>query len=389
MSANFSANLSVKSAKLMEELWQIPALDQHAHNLLKPEAIARYPYSAYFSVSGQSDRFATQTLCYRRSIRDIAELLDCSPTEQAILERRENLGLESLSELCFSKANLEAIFLDDGFLINDILPVEWHQKFLPAYRVLRLEKLAETLIPQARSFDKFLEQFRSAIDPPPPGTIAFKSIAAYRSGLQIEPVPKQEAASSFYVIKKTLAEQPLYLSDKFLIDFLVLQGLEIAAKHKIPVQFHTGFGDPDLDLRLANPLHLRPMLEDSRYRQAPIVLLHGSYPFSREAGYLASVYERVYLDFGLALPFLSVSGMRSTLAMLLEVAPIAKIMYSSDAHLIPELYYLAAKWGRSVLAGVLEQAVCDGDLTAREVESVAIALLRDNARSLYSLAFEF
>ncbi|MFB8789757.1 MAG: amidohydrolase family protein [Potamolinea sp.] len=121
---------------------------------------------------------------------------------------------------------------------------------------------------------------------------------------------------------------------------MITQALEIAAKYKMPVQFHTGFGDPDLDLRLGNPVYLRPLLEEKRFRNAPIVLLHASYPYTQEAGYLASVYPQVYLDFGLAVPFLSVAGMRSTVQQLLELAPTSKLMYSSDAHNIPELYYL-------------------------------------------------
>lgn len=52
------------------------------------------------------------------------------------------------------------------------------------------------------------------------------------------------------------------------------------------------FGDKDLDMRLSNPLHLRSVLEDARYSKSRIVLLHASYPFSREASYLASVYPQ-------------------------------------------------------------------------------------------------
>lgn len=54
------------------------------------------------------------------------------------------------------------------------------------------------------------------------------------------------------------------------------------------------FGDKDLDLRLSNPLHLRSVLEDKRYANCRIVLLHASYPFSKEASYLASVYNQVH-----------------------------------------------------------------------------------------------
>ena len=61
----------------------------------------------------------------------------------------------------------------------------------------------------------------------------------------------------------------------------------------MPVQIHTGFGDADLDLREANPLHLRPLLESGRYANVPFVLLHASYPYVRELGYLAAIYANV------------------------------------------------------------------------------------------------
>jgi predicted TIM-barrel fold metal-dependent hydrolase len=103
----------------------------------------------------------------------------------------------------------------------------------------------------------------------------------------------------------------------------------------------------------------------------------------REAGYLASVYPQVYVDLGLAVPFLSVAGMRAVLRMLLELAPTTKLMYSSDGHMIPELFYLGAKWGRDILASVLEESVADSDLGAAEADDAAAAILRDNAAALY------
>lgn len=116
------------------------------------------------------------------------------------------------------------------------------------------------------------------------------------------------------------------------------------------------FGDKDLDLKLSNPLLLRNVLEDKRFSKCRIVLLHASYPFSKEASYLASVYSQVnfrphdkyfilefgckvesftdkwnfplqvYLDFGLAIPKLSVHGMISSIKELLELAPTKKVL---------------------------------------------------------------
>ncbi|WP_413166312.1 amidohydrolase family protein [Capilliphycus salinus ALCB114379] len=371
----------------MIDLWDIPAIDHHAHNLLTVEASQEFPYIAAFTEGNDPDILndhARHSLFYRRSIRDIAQLLDCEPTETAILNSRQNLGLEKLTQHCIKAANLESLFLDDGFLSNQTLPQSWHQQFIPTQKILRLEELAENLLGETSKFDTFLDLFLKAIDPPPPEVIAFKSIAAYRTGLDIQITPKDFARSRFILLKKAAQnESSIRLVDKPLIDFLITEALEVAAKHKLPVQFHTGFGDPDLDLFVGNPVLLRPLLEEKRWRDAPIVLLHASYPYIREAGYLASVYPQVYLDFGLAVPFLSVMGMRSTLRQLLELSPTTKLMYSSDAHHIPELYYLGAKWGRKILKQVLEQSIQDGDLTVNEAEDIARGLLSENARRLY------
>lgn len=370
----------------MIDLWDLAAIDQHAHNLLTPSAAEHYPYSTAFTEGYDADvinHHARHSLFYRRSVREIAHLLECEPEEEAILERRRQMGLEKLTQRCLEASKLRAIFLDDGFLPDEILPLEWHEKFVPVRRILRLEYLAENLMSEVDDFETFVERFRSEIDPPPTGVVAFKSIAAYRSGLDIQLTPKEAGERSFYALKQESQDKQLRLANKQLIDFLITQALEIAAKYRMPVQFHTGFGDPDLDLRLANPVYMRALLEDKRFRTAPIVLLHACYPYSQEAGYLASVYPQVYLDFGLAVPFLSVAGMRSTVQQLLELAPTSKLMYSSDAHNLPELYYLGAKWGREILGQVLDIAIKDGDLTAKEAESVATAILFENARNLH------
>ena len=370
----------------MLDLWDIAAIDQHAHNLLTPSAVTHCPYPAAFTEGYDADivnHHARHSLFYRRSLRDIAQLLECEPQEEAIVECRTQLGIEKLTRRCFEASKLQAIFLDDGFLPDEILPLEWHEQFVPVQRILRLEYLAQNLMSEIEDFQIFVERFRNEIDPPPAGVVAFKSIVAYRTGLDIQLTPREAAERSFYAIKQDSQHKPLRLANKPLVDFLVTQALEIAAKHRLPVQFHTGFGDPDLDLRLGNPLYMRSLLEDRRFRNAPIVLLHASYPYVQEAGYLASVYPQVYLDFGLAVPFLSVAGMRKTVQQLLELAPTSKLMYSSDAHNIPELYYLGAKWGREVLGWVLDEAVKDSDLTVKEAESVARAILSENARTLH------
>jgi predicted TIM-barrel fold metal-dependent hydrolase len=277
------------------------------------------------------------------------------------------------------------LLLDDGFLASASKPIAWHGRFVPVRRVLRIETLAEELMAACGHFDDFEDRFRASIDTPVEGVVAFKSIACYRSGLDVRPVTRGEAESAFRSWKQLAGTGLVRLTDKALIDYLLGLTLAASAHSGLPVQLHTGFGDPDLDLRLANPLHLRHVLEAAAFREAAVVLLHASYPFAREAGYMASVYPQVFLDLGLAVPLLSVKGMREVVGQLLELAPWSKLLYSSDAHLIPELFYLGAKWGRRVLGEVLDRMVGDGDLSAAEAETLAQGVLADNARRLYRL----
>jgi predicted TIM-barrel fold metal-dependent hydrolase len=369
------------------DLEHVPVVDQHAHNL-PDDAQVRTRFVQAFTESGDPDfvdRHARTSLFFRRSIRDISELLECDPVEESILAKREDLGLEALSRLCLDRAGLEAILFDDGLQSTGCRSIEWHARFAETRRILRLETLAQDLFRTENRFDDFLDRFLASLDPLPSNVVALKSIAAYRSGLAVESVSRTEASARFRALKSDAEVGVFRLTDKALVDFLLLGALGIAAKYMIPVQLHTGFGDTDLDLRLANPLHLRRLLEDPKFRAVPLVLLHASYPYVREAAYLASVYPNVYLDCGLAIPSLSISGMRHVFQQLLELAPSSKVLYSSDAHGIPELFYLGAKWGREALGSVLTGSIKDGDLRADEADEIADAILRSNARRLYGL----
>ena len=75
---------------------------------------------------------------------------------------------EKLASRCFDASRLSAVFLDDGFLPDKVLPWSSHERFVAVKRILRLEHLAETLIELEDGFDTFLDHFRSRIDPPPP-----------------------------------------------------------------------------------------------------------------------------------------------------------------------------------------------------------------------------
>jgi predicted TIM-barrel fold metal-dependent hydrolase len=159
-----------------------------------------------------------------------------------------------------------------------------------------------------------------------------------------------------------------------------------AAKQELPIQFHTGYGDTDADMLLANPLHLRAVLERKEYRAMPIVLLHASYPYTRQGAYLATVYEHAYLDLSYGIPFLGYNEMLGFTRVALDVAPYSKLLYSSDGVGVPEIHWLSARNGRSILGEVLGERVTDRELEMAEAETIGMAVLRDNALRLYGIS---
>ena len=102
---------------------------------------------------------------------------------------------------------------------------------------------------------------------------------------------------------------------------------------------------PTCRCRSRDPGLLKPLIE--RFDTTPFVLLH-CYPFVREAGWLAHVYPNVYFDLSLTIPH--VSRPAAALGEALELAPVSKLLYASDAARTPELYLLAATWWRDALA---------------------------------------
>jgi hypothetical protein len=151
----------------------------------------------------------------------------------------------------------------------------------------------------------------------------------------------------------------------------------------LPVQLHTGFGDPDLDLSRCDPALASRFLADIGSRGVPIMLLH-CYPFHRSAGYLAQAFPHVYLDVGEAINYV---GARATaiVAESLELAPFGKVLYSSDAYGLPELHFLGALLWRRATARVLGDWVAAGDWTEADAIRVATMIASGNAARVYRL----
>ena len=117
--------------------------------------------------------------------------------------------------------------------------------------------------------------------------------------------------------------------DKALLDTLFFLTLEVAGETGRLLQIHAGWGDPDIDLPLANPVLLRPILEDPRWASAKLVVLHQAYPYVREAAFMCAVWPQVHVDLSLAIPFLG-PGALGPLIELLEHTEVVYLTESED-----------------------------------------------------------
>jgi predicted TIM-barrel fold metal-dependent hydrolase len=373
------------------DLSTIPLLDHHCHALQRPGApLDVAVFRGHFSES--SDPSITPhlafSLFYRRGLRDLGAVLGCEPTEEAILAERQRVALPLYARRLFQAANISTLLVDTGLRGAENYRLDEQRAFLPCaiFEVLRLETVMEQLVLEADSFPVLEEAFRARLtEARSGGIVAFKSIAAYRGGLQVESRSRPEAKARFDPLKaQARREGNLRLSDRPFLEYLLRVALELAAQQELPVQFHTGFGDDDADLRSANPLHLRPLLKDPALKKVRFVLLH-TYPYVREAGYLASLYGNVYTDLSLTIPFTAHGGKEAILDAL-ELAPTSKLLLSTDAFRIPELFYLGALYARESLAGALEQLQGRGWLHADHMDGVVRQLLHENAQSVYGVA---
>lgn len=372
------------------DLSGISIIDHHAHSLLKPEATADPAnFRQWFTESTDADIYThhvPHSLIFRSGLRWLAELLNCEPTLEAYLTARATQPYEAWVRRLFREANIEMLLCDYGYQEGDDSYSNAELKALLPCRVeliLRLEVLAQELIVRHDTFEQMLEAFIATVGQAQAnGYVALKSIIAYRTGLDIAPVSRQEAAAAFLPLKEEARRLgKLRLANKPLCDYLIWAALEQAEAQELPIQFHTGFGDSDADLRLANPLHLRAVIERAR---CPLVLLHAGWPYYRELAHLAAIYPNVWLDLSLAIPF-ATTGIPAMLREVLGMTHLSKIMFATDAFVMPEIYWLAARWGRWGLGRVLDEFIAEGFLTADEAWAAAEAILNKNARRLYGL----
>lgn len=306
---------------------------------------------------------------YQRALPLLAQRLGCEPTEAAVYECRLASDPDEYASRLMRATGTELLFVDDGFPPPGVGTTYERLGELAgcvARPVMRIERVAEEAAdgdPVAATRDAVPAVREAVAAARGGGYVALKTVAAYRGGLDLDALGPPTRTDRL----EGAPLRPVLLA--------ALEANE-ATGDPLPVQIHTGFGDSDLSLPAARPGLLKPLIE--RFRETPFVLLH-CYPFVREAGWLAHVYGNVYFDLSLTIPHVARPAV--ALAEALELAPVSKLLYASDAARTPELYLLASVWWRDALAEVLPALLPDDGALA-----AARMILRENALAVYGLS---
>ncbi|RVW02462.1 amidohydrolase [Rhodococcus spongiicola] len=315
-----------------------------------------------------------------------APVLDLAPHAEPdeYLERRAELGVDEVAGRLLRAAGISEFLVDTGFHPEQLTTPDVLAAYAggTAREVVRLERVAEETIAVC-SAGTFAQECRARLGDAARTAIAFKSIAAYRVGLDLAPERPSDAAvftAAARWASGVAAGKPIRLADETLIRFLIWTAIDLG----LPIQFHVGYGDADINLARADPSLLTPLLRATADRGVPIMLLH-NYPFHRHAGYLAQVFDHVFVDVGLAVHNVGRGGAARVLAELLELAPFGSVLFSTDAYGLPELFHVSAVRFRDALATVVEEQVARGDWSEDDAMRIARTIGSENATRAYRL----
>ncbi|MDX2674922.1 amidohydrolase family protein [Streptomyces sp. NY05-11A] len=298
------------------------------------------------------------------------------------LARRAELGPQEVNRRFLAAARTGVFCVDTGFAPHRITsPAELAGAAggAVAHEVVRLESVAEAVAARGVEAGGYADAFRAAaLDAVRrPGVVAVKSVAAYRTGFDLDPVRPADADVT-RAARRWLARGGR-LADPVLVRHLLWTAVDLG----LPLQLHTGFGDDDIRLHRVDPTRLTDWLHLTA-DTIPVLLLH-CWPYQRQAGYLAAVFEQVYLDVGLTLHHVGPARARAVLEEALEITPFRKLLYSSDAYGVAEFYALGALAFRRGLGDLLQDRVDSDELGLPDALRLARWAGADNARRVYRL----
>ena len=173
------------------------------------------------------------------------------------------------------------------------------------------------------------------------------------------------------------------LDDATIIRHLLWTAGEVCRKRQFPLQSHVGVGDADILMHACDPTHFTPFIAAMDEWDVPITLLH-CFPFMREACWLSEVFRNLYYDVGFTLNFAAPQS-EVILAEALEMGKFSKMLYSSDAFGLPELYYLDPFSSGGPSRASSTAPIAEDFCSAQDADEIVSLIASENARRIYPI----
>jgi len=298
-------------------------------------------------------------------------------------KRREELGQAEVSRILMTQTGIGRLIIDTGFRSPAILSMQQMTDLTgaPHSEIVRLEQVAEQVAAAGTSAESFAADFLTLLTARAQTAVGFKTIIAYRFGLDFDP-DRPTPAEVVVAAGEWLAQCEggrVRMDHPVLLRHLLWTAVDFA----MPIQFHVGYGDSDITMPRCDPTQMTEFLRRTVGTGIEVMLLH-CYPFIREAGFLAQVYPQVWVDNGAALNYTGPSYL-TLMRHLVEMAPFSKVLFSSDAFGLPELYYNGCLLWRRGLATILGEWVANDQVSLSDALRYQEMMGRTNALRAYRL----
>jgi predicted TIM-barrel fold metal-dependent hydrolase len=373
-------------------LQSIPLIDHHCHGITASDL----DYVAFQKLISESYRpppdgthefmkpvgLAIRRLC--------APLLDLEKgvSGEAYVARRQELGAPEVNRRLMRACGLSDLIIDTGHRAGMILDVPGMARVadIPAHEVVRIEALAEEVAQGGVSADGFADAFDERLVERSREAVGLKTIVAYRTTFAIDytrPSKTAVAAAACEWMRNASATGRWRLADPTVIRHLLWSAGDVCRDRKFPLQVHVGVGDADILMHACDPTHFTPFIAALDEWDVPVTLLH-CFPFMREACWLSEVFRNVYYDVGFTLNFAAPQS-ETILAEALEMGKFSKMLYSSDAFALPELYYLGSFLFRRALRRVLDRWMADDFCSSADADEIIGLIASGNTRRIYPI----
>ncbi|HET7094211.1 MAG TPA: amidohydrolase family protein [Thermomicrobiales bacterium] len=375
----------------MFDFSELPVIDNHSHPYLFETDGVRYePLDSFLGLPGDRSPAALahrDAMLYQRwATRELAAFLGCAATPAAVAAARHAVGDEAdFVRRLFADERIEAILVDTGFPQPPVDMAQFRDRVpTQILTVYRIEPPIKALLDERVGYDEFVRRFddglRRAIRDE--GFVAVKSIIAYRTGLDIDPANASDEAGRAG-LERALAEPERMMASKTLRDHIFLRTLTLCGELGVSFHIHTGIGDADIVLARCSPALLNETLKQPEYGDTKVVLIH-TYPYMAEASWMAGALPNLWIDLSEGVPF-ALAAVDRIFETALELAPVNRVLFGTDAFSGPEQTWLGAKVAKQALARVLTKLCERGYVVEAEAPDIAAAILAGNARAMYDV----